>query len=63
MASAAAPAKVVVGSSTAGMAGREGEVMRRLVVYTGILLLVVSLMAFAAALVVSMLVPNVSAAE
>jgi lactate permease len=49
LASAAAPAKVVVGSSTAGMAGREGEVMRQLVLYIGIALLAVSLMAIIAA--------------
>jgi lactate permease len=38
-----APTKVIVGASTAGMEGREGEVMRHLLVYTGILLLVISL--------------------
>ena len=40
-----APTKVVVGASTGGMAGREGEVMRRLLVYIGILILLVSLLA------------------
>jgi lactate permease len=33
LASVMAPTKVVVGASTAGMAGREGDVMRRLLVY------------------------------
>jgi lactate permease len=45
LASVMAPAKVVVGASTAGMAGREGEVMRKIVVYTVILVLFVSAMA------------------
>ncbi len=40
-----APTKVVVGASTGGMAGREGEVMRKLLVYIGILILLVSLLA------------------
>jgi lactate permease len=44
LASVMAPTKVVVGASTAGMAGREGEVMRKLVVYTGLLVLLVSLL-------------------
>ncbi len=39
-----APTKVVVGASTAGMGGREGEVMRALLVYTGLLVLLVSLL-------------------
>jgi len=38
-----APTKVVVGASTAGMAGREGEVMRKMLVYTGILVGLISL--------------------
>lgn len=42
-----APTKVIVGASTAGMEGREGEVMRHLLVYTGILLLVISLVTVA----------------
>jgi lactate permease len=45
LASVMAPAKVVVGASTAGMAGREGDVMRKIVVYTVILVLFVSIMA------------------
>jgi L-lactate permease len=40
-----APTKVVVGASTAGMAGREGEVMRKLIVYTVLLVLLISLLA------------------
>jgi len=47
VASAMAPTKVVVGASTAGMAGREGEVMRGLLVYIGLLVLLVSLLAMA----------------
>jgi len=43
LASVIAPTKVVVGASTAGMAGREGEVMRKLFVYTGILVGLISL--------------------
>jgi lactate permease len=45
MGSVIAPTKVVVGSSTAGMAGQEGIVMRKLVVYTGLLILIVSILA------------------
>lgn len=40
--SVAAPAKVVVGTSTAGMAGKEGEVLRRLAPYVAILVLTIS---------------------
>jgi lactate permease len=40
-----APTKVVVGASTGGMEGREGEVMRKMLGYTGILVLLISLMA------------------
>jgi lactate permease len=42
LASVMAPAKVAVGASTAGMAGKEGEVMRRIVVYTLLLLALTS---------------------
>jgi lactate permease len=42
LASVMAPTKVVVGASTAGMAGREGEIMRKMLVYTGILLVLIS---------------------
>lgn len=48
LASVMAPTKVVVGASTAGMAGKEGEVMRQLLVYTGLLVLLISLLALAA---------------
>jgi lactate permease len=44
VASVLAPTKVVVGASTAGMAGREGYVLRKLFVYVALLLLLVSLM-------------------
>ena len=40
-----APTKVVVGASTGGMAGREGEVMRKMLGYIGILIFVISLLA------------------
>jgi lactate permease len=43
LASVAAPAKLVVGTSTAGMAGKEGEVLRRLAPYVAILVLLISL--------------------
>jgi lactate permease len=46
LASVMAPTKVVVGASTAGMAGKEGDVMRKLLVYAGLLVILVSLMAF-----------------
>ncbi len=44
LASVLAPTKVVVGASTAGMAGKEGDVMRRLLIYTGILVLIIGLL-------------------
>ena len=37
-----APTKVVVGASTAGMEGKEGDVMRQLLLYTGLLVLLIS---------------------
>jgi len=40
-----APTKVVVGASTGGMEGREGEVMRKMLVYTGLLVLIMSALA------------------
>ena len=43
LASVLAPTKVVVGASTAGMAGHEGDVMRKLLVYVGSLLILISL--------------------
>ena len=45
VASVLAPAKVVVGASTAGMAGREGEVMRKLIGYAVILVILISILA------------------
>ncbi len=42
-----APTKIVVGASTGGMAGREGEVMRKMLVYTGSLVALMSLLAMA----------------
>jgi len=38
-----APTKVVVGASTGGMEGREGEVMRKMLVYSGLLVIMMSL--------------------
>ncbi len=43
--SVVAPTKIVVGASTGGMAGREGEVLRQMLLYTGLLVLLVSVMA------------------
>jgi lactate permease len=40
-----APTKVVVGASTGGMAGREGEIMRKMLVYTGLLVAMMSILA------------------
>ena len=42
IASVLAPTKVIVGASTAGMEGREGEIMRSLIIYVGILMLLIS---------------------
>lgn len=44
VASVAAPTKIVVGASTAGMAGREGEVLRALIGYTAVLILFIGLL-------------------
>lgn len=44
VASVSAPTKVVVGASTAGMAGAEGDVLRALVVYTALLVMFISLL-------------------
>ena len=44
VASVAAPTKVVVGASTAGMAGKEGDVLRALIGYTALLVMFVSLL-------------------
>jgi lactate permease len=48
LASILAPTKVVVGASTAGMAGREGEVLRKLLVYTLVLVFFVSILTITA---------------
>jgi lactate permease len=44
LASVIAPAKIVVGTSTANLAGREGEVMRRMLPYIIVLVLLISLL-------------------
>jgi lactate permease len=44
LASVMAPTKVVVGASTAGMAGQEGDIMRKILLYTGSLVLLISLL-------------------
>jgi lactate permease len=44
LASVAAPAKIVVGTSTADLSGREGEVMRKMLPYTIILVVLISLL-------------------
>lgn len=46
------PAKVVVGAGTAGLAGSEGLVMRRMIVYGGLLVLLVGIVTLGAAYVV-----------
>ena len=46
LASVAAPAKVVVGTSTVGMTGKEGEILRKLSPYVIVLILMVSLFAW-----------------
>jgi lactate permease len=46
-----APTKVVVGASTGGMAGREGEIMRKLLVYTGFLVALMSALAVIGAVI------------
>jgi lactate permease len=45
VASIMAPTKVVVGASTAGMAGREGDVLRKLLGYAIVLIAIVSILA------------------
>ena len=42
--SVVAPTKVVVGTSTGGMSGREGEIIRKLFIYIGLLVLSISVM-------------------
>lgn len=44
LSSVAAPAKVVVGTSTADLAGREGDVMRKMLPYVIVLVLLISLL-------------------
>ena len=44
VASVVAPTKVVVGASTAGMAGKEGDVLRALIIYAAILVLFIGLL-------------------
>jgi lactate permease len=44
LASVMAPTKIVVGASTAGMAGQEGEVLRKMLGYTSILVLLISIL-------------------
>ncbi len=44
LASAIAPTKIIVGASTAGMAGKEGEVMRSLAPYIGFLIIIISIL-------------------
>lgn len=46
VASVVAPTKIIVGASTAGMSGKEGEVMRAMIGYTVILVLVISLLTY-----------------
>jgi lactate permease len=48
-----APTKVVVGASTGGMAGREGEIMRKMMVYTGLLVAMMSVLAVIGVLMVN----------
>jgi len=50
-----APTKVVVGASTAGMADREGDIMRSLVIYTGVLILIISIITVIGILLVDVL--------
>jgi lactate permease len=49
LASILAPTKIVVGASTAGMAGREGDVLRKLLAYTAVLLVFISILAMISA--------------
>ncbi len=55
LASILAPTKVVVGASTASMAGREGEIMRRLLIYTLPLIFLVGFLAYLAMRMVKLL--------
>ena len=51
LASVMAPTKVVVGASTAGMIGKEGDVMRKLLVYVGLLIALISVLTVIAVIV------------
>jgi len=51
LASVMAPTKIVVGASTAGMAGREGEVLRKLLGYVGLLVGFISILTMLGALI------------
>jgi lactate permease len=44
LASVMAPTKIVVGASTAGMAGKEGDILRKLIGYTSLLIILISLL-------------------
>ncbi len=46
LASVVAPAKIVVGTSTADLAGREGEVMRKMLPYIIVLVVLISLLTY-----------------
>jgi lactate permease len=45
LASVMAPTKIVVGASTAGMAGKEGDVLRKMLLYIGLLVFLISALA------------------
>lgn len=44
IASVLAPAKIIVGASTVGLSGQEGLIMRKLLIYTVVLLLFVAVL-------------------
>jgi lactate permease len=48
LASVMAPTKIVIGASTAGMAGKEGDILRKLIGYTSLLVVVTGLLALIA---------------
>jgi len=47
-----APTKVVVGASTAGLGNREGDVMRKLVVYASVLIMLMSMITIAVVMLI-----------
>jgi lactate permease len=53
LASIMAPTKVVVGASTAGMAGKEGDVLRKLAGYACLLVLLISLLSWLGMLILN----------